>query len=800
MGKNKSFTGRRSALNQKRMKNRNTLLTLVAWLAAFVWSQAEAQTARITGVVVDAANEEPLIGASAYIEQLKTGEVTNRNGDFTLNGLRAGTYTVRFDYMGYESHTERLTLREGETRRLRVRLQAEAKSLSEVVITAKSEARQLREQAMPIAVISMNQLAGTVAGVADILAKTVGVTLRSSGGVGGATRLSVRGLEGKRIGFFIDESPMNDNSDFIDINDIPVDMIDRIEIYKGVVPAKFGGTAMGGAVNLVLKEYPARYADISYSIESFNTHKIQSVLKRNLKNKGIVFGIGGGYTYSDNNYTMESPYVDGLKIRRDHDAYNKLLLGGSLKAYKWWFDEVEFEPAFANTNHEIQGIESDIRQARTHSRAYILSNKLKKEDFFAPGLDLDMTTAVAYTEYGLVDTAKQWYDWQGNAYPSQSVYGGELGNRYASNSADKKFTILNKLNLEYLLHKQHSLNFNSYFTLANGYPKDDLRELSMGKRVVFDSRMRSWSAGLTYNFRTPTDRFLNSLTARYYLYTMKTRQSNIFGIGEIQDIDLHKSDLGINDALRFRIIPDLMAKLSAGYDVRIPSETELLGDGYTISPSENLLPERNTSVNVGLLYDLTGKAASNLQIEVNGFYMYLQDMIRFTKGIIGAQYQNFGEMRTLGVEAEVKADITPWLYGYVNATFQDLRDVREHDEGSSLPNPTKGLRMPNIPYLMGNAGLEFHRENLFGGRGQNTRLFSDLSFVEEYLYDFEMAANQRRIPRSTTIDLGLEHSFFNNSLYLSAKIKNLTDARVLSEFNRPLPGRSFGVKLRYVFK
>ena len=175
-------------------------------------------------------------------------------------------------------------------------------------------------------------------------------------------------------------------------------------------------------------------------------------------------------------------------------------------------------------------------------------------------------------------------------------------------------------------------------------------------------------------------------------------------------------------------------------------------------------------------------------------------MIRYTKGILGAQYQNFGEMRTMGVEAEVKADITPWLYGYANATLQDLRDVREHDEGSSLPNPTKGLRMPNIPYLMGNAGLEFHKENLFGGRGQNTRLFSDLSFVEEYLYDFEMAADQRRIPRSTTVDLGLEHSFFNNSLFLSAKIKNLTDARVLSEFNRPLPGRSFGVKVRYVFK
>ena len=782
------------------MKKRNTVWMLLACLATFAWGQVGAQTARITGVVIDAANSEPLIGASAFIEQLKTGEVTDAKGNFSIQNLRAGTYTIRFDYMGYASHTERVTLRDGETRRIKVGLDPESKSLSEVIVTAKSEARQLREQAMPISVISMNQLSGTVAGIADILSKTVGVTLRSSGGVGGATRLSVRGLEGKRIGFFIDETPMNDNSDFIDINDIPIDMIDRIEIYKGVVPAKFGGSAMGGAVNLVLKEYPSRYADFSYTLESFNTHKVQTVLKRNLKQQGLVFGIGGGYTYSDNNYTMLSPYVDNLKIRRNHDGFRKLLLGGSIKAYKWWFDKVEFEPAFALTKHQIQGIERDIRQAETHSMLFALSNKLEKKDFLAPGLDLDMTSAAAFTSYGLVDTAKQWYDWQGNAYPTPSIYGGELGNRHASLSSDKKFTFVNKLNLEYTLHKQHGLNFNSLFTLANGHPKDDLRELSLGKQVVFDSRMRSWSAGLTYNFRTPKDRFLNSLTVRYYLYTMKTRQANIFGVGEVHDVDINKSDVGINDALRFRILPDLMAKISAGYDVRIPSETELLGDGYMVSPAENLLPERNASLNAGFLFDLTGRSASNLQIEINGFYMYLQDMIRYTKGIIGAQYQNFGEMRTIGVEAEIKADVTPWLYGYANATFQDLRDVREHDEGSSIPNPTKGLRMPNIPYFMGNAGLEFHKENLFGGRGQNTRLFGDLSFVEEYLYDFEMAADQRRIPRSTTVDLGLEHSFFNNSLFLSAKIKNLTDARVLSEFNRPLPGRSFGVKVRYVFK
>ncbi len=499
------------------------------------------QTAIIKGIVVDANNEEPLVGANIYVEQTKRGETTGNNGGFYINGLSAGSYDLTISYMGYHTQTEKVTLRAGETRKITVRLKEEFKSLGEVTVTAKSEARRLREQAMPISVISMSQLQGTVNSVADILTKTVGVTLRSSGGVGGVSRVSVRGLEGKRIGFFIDGTPMNDNSDFIDINDIPVDMIDYIEIYKGVVPAKFGGSAMGGAVNIVIKEYPDRYADVSYSIESFNTHKTQLVAKRNLKEKGIIFGIGGGYTYSDNNYVMESPYIDGLKIKRNHDQFKKWILGGSFRARKWWFDEVEIEPIILRTDRQIQGIETDIRSAAIRSQVFGLANKLEKKDLFVEGLDFEMSTSVVYSIYNLIDTAKVWYDWYGNSYPTSSPYGGELGNRYASNSDDRKFVVLHKLNLEYLLHKQHSLNLNSLFTLANGYPNDELRTLSLGKQTMFDSRMRSLVGGLTYDFRSRDEKFLNSLTGRYYLYTMNTRQADVY-TGNIHSVHTNKNN------------------------------------------------------------------------------------------------------------------------------------------------------------------------------------------------------------------------------------------------------------------
>lgn len=755
----------------------------------------------IIGTVYDVNDNSPLAGATVYIEELEKGVISDNEGVFRITDIPDGTYTLKVQFLGYRPQEKTVRTDKGN-RSNDIGLKPESLSLSEVIISEKSQARLLREQAMPVSVISMQQLQGTVSDIQSILARTVGVTIRASGGMGSTSRLSVRGLEGKRIGFFIDETPMADQSDFLDLNDIPIDMIDRIEIYKGVVPAKFGGSAMGGAVNIVIKEYPDHYADVSYQRESYNTNRFQTVLKKNDRKHGLVYGVGGGINYADNDYVMESPYIKGLKIKRDHDTYKKVLMGGSMKAHNWWFDEVELEPVYLRTYHEIQGIDTDIRHAHTKSDGFLLNFKLEKDDFFLEGLDFDMSTAVAYTRYHMTDTAKTYYDWTGQGYPTPSVYGGEItNNRFASDSDNRKLTLLNKLYIEYLINKRNSLIFNSVLQTADGRPSDDLKILSLGKKVDFDSRMRSWVVGLTYDYRSLDQRFLNSLTGRYYWYGMDTRYQNVYVNVPSEPITLRKTSWGYSEAMRYRITPGLMAKLSGGYDVRIPAENELLGDGATITPARDLLPERNLSANAGLLYDLTGIHPSNLQIEVNGFYMHVDDMIRFVKGILGAQYQNFGQMRTLGIEAEVKADMLPCLYGYVNATYQDLRDTREHEAGTEMPNPTKGKRMPNIPYLMSNAGLEFHKENLFGGTGQNTRLFADMSFIEEYFYDFELTRNEkRRIPRSLTFDLGFEHSFFDQRLYISGSIKNVADATVISEYNCPLPGRTLGLKLRYILR
>ena len=576
-------------------------------------------------------------------------------------------------------------------------------------------------------------------------------------------------------------------------------MIERIEVYKGIVPAKFGGSAIGGAVNLVIKEYPAKYIDLNYSLQSYNTHNINTVIKRNNPDCGYEFGGGGSYTYSDNNYTMKSPFIDGLTIKRDHDAYQNIVIGGGFKSKKWWFDEVRFEPAFTQTKKEIQGIQQNIQHATTSSDAYIISNHLEKEDFFINGLDFEFDIGYVYTKSTFIDTAMQRYNFDGSTYAAATTLGGEIGTN-PNDAHNKKHTILQKTNFNYVINETSSLNLNAVYNYAHGIPKDELKDKALGYQTNYGSTMNSLVIGLNYEQNLFNQKLTNSLSAKYYYYNISSTLVDLYS-NEASPLNSRKQDYGISDAIRYRFSRDFLIKASLAYDVRLPSEEELLGDGFLIMPSESLEPERNASINIGAMYSHTNRKKNDFQIEFNLFYMQLTNMIRYTGGTLQSQYLNFGEMRTLGADLDIKYNLSRYIYLFGNATYQDLRDTRETEPGTTVANPTKGDRIPNIPYLYANAGIEIHKENLFGGKNQNSKFWVESSFVEEYFYDFEQSIYQdRRIPRALSYNMGIEHSFKNNNASIAFQINNITDETLLSEFNRPLPGRTAGIKLRYIIR
>ena len=675
-------------------------------------------------------------------------------------------------------------------------------AMKEVTVTARSEIRKLRESAMPISVIGQRQLQGTASNINDVLARTVGVTVRNTGGLGSASRISLRGLEGKRMGMYVDETPMSQLSNFVALNDIPTNMIERIEVYKGIVPYKFGGSALGGAVNVVTKEYPPVYLDFSYELGSFNTHQVSTVFKRTDKKSGLQFGIGGAFSFSKNNYKMTLGNLDNRTVERDHDKFNKVMAGMSVKATKWWFDEVKWELIFLKTRQEIQGIDLDVREAYNHSVSGLTTLALKRKNFFLDGLDFDFDIGYFIGRYGLNDKASNRYDWDGNKLPAVSPYGGEQNN-FPSDGRNRSNELTSKLNLGYTIDKHHGINLNVYFDRNSLHPNDSLMDKALGFQSNFPSKMKTLTTGLSYDLTLFDGRFQNAFTFKNFIFSSHSRSIDVYSVRAPEPVKVFKSYFGFSDAFRYKFTDDLMLKGSFNSEVRIPTSEELIGNGYSILASPALKPERTSGVNLGMLYRHLKQDGGLVEIELNGFYNQLKDMIRFTPDMIPtmARYRNFGSVRTRGVELDVKGDVCPVLYLYANGTYQDLRDVRKLTPGTTVENPTYMKRIPNVPYLLANFGAEFHKENLFGGKEQNTRFLFDASYVHTYYYDFEVSRYQdKKIPSALTMDAAIEHSFKNDQWVLTFKVKNLTNRRVVSEFNRPLPGRYIGVKVRYLLK
>lgn len=780
-----------------RLHGKRLRLALLCLLCTLTIS---AQKAIVYGQITDDKTGEPIAGAGVSIAKDGKGMVADANGRYTLNIQGRQQVRLNFQYLGYKTESREIALRDSVC--CNIRLKPVDNVLDEVTVTTRSEMRKLRESAMPISVIGQRQLQGTASNINDVLARTVGVTVRNTGGMGSASRISVRGLEGKRMGMYIDETPMSQLSNFVALNDIPTNMIERIEVYKGIVPYKFGGSALGGAVNVVTKEYPPIYLDFSYEIGSFNTHQVSSVLKRTNRKSGLQFGVGGVVSYAKNNYKMTLANLDGRIVERDHDRFNKIMGGMSVKATQWWFDEMKWELIFMKTRQEIQGIDLNVREAYNHSTNYVTALTLKRNNFFLDGLDFDFNAGYIIGKYGLCDKAEHRYDWDGKVLPPVSSFGGEQNN-FASDGNNRSNELTAKLNMGYTIDMHHALNLNIYADHNSLHPNDSLMDKSLGFRANFPSKMKTLTVGLSYDLTLFDGRFQNAFTLKEFLFSSRSRSIDIYSVKEPQPVKTSKNYIGFSNAMRYKFTNDLMLKASFNSEVRIPTSEELIGNGYSILASPALRPERTSGVNLGLLYRHIKADGGLIEVELNGFYNQLEDMIRFTPDMIPtmARYRNFGSVRTKGVELEAKGDICPLLYLYANGTYQDLRDVRKTIPGTEVENPTRNKRIPNVPYLLANFGAELHKENLFGGSGQNTRLLFDASYIHQYFYDFEVSKYQeRKIPTSMTMDAALEHSFCNDRWTITFKVKNLTDRRIVSELNRPLPGRYIGLKVRYLFK
>lgn len=214
------------------------LLNLILFL--FILSfQSLAQEYSISGRVKDGENGEDLIGALIYIKE-GGGAVTNAYGFYSIS-LPKGTYTLKYTYLGFESVEKTIVLDANKT--LNIELVKGAKQIADVTITAKAEESKVENKKISVVKMEMEQIKEipVVFGEVDVL-KTITLLPGIQSGGEASSGINVRGGGQDQNLILLDEATVYNASHLLGFFSVfNGDAIKDLEVYKGGIPAKYGG-------------------------------------------------------------------------------------------------------------------------------------------------------------------------------------------------------------------------------------------------------------------------------------------------------------------------------------------------------------------------------------------------------------------------------------------------------------------------------------------------------------------------------------------------------------------------------
>ncbi|HIZ90741.1 MAG TPA: carboxypeptidase-like regulatory domain-containing protein, partial [Candidatus Bacteroides merdavium] len=249
-----------------------TNIRFIALLAGILLCHLDIQgqvKIRLSGKVTDHEGN-PVEQATIAIENSSTGCYSNTEGTYELM-VTPGRHVIVVSFVGYETLKTPLHINRPMTQDFR--LKESNVGLGTVEVYGKSQTQKLKEGVFAVNALDVKALTSSLNDLNGLMNRTTGIKVREEGGVGSDFDLSINGLSGNSVRYFLDGMPLDSKGSGMSLANLPVGIIDRIEVYKGVVPAHLGTDALGGAINIVTKQEKKNYLDASYGIGSFHTHK-----------------------------------------------------------------------------------------------------------------------------------------------------------------------------------------------------------------------------------------------------------------------------------------------------------------------------------------------------------------------------------------------------------------------------------------------------------------------------------------------------------------------------------------------
>lgn len=766
-----------------------------------------AQRATIYGTV-RSAEGEALPGATISVKENAAGTFSDQNGKFRIEKLRAGKLSVLVSFLGYQSQNQNITVKDGDEQRVDFKLSANATDLEEASVIGLSETREAGKLAFNITAIDAKQLHNTTLDLSNVLDRVSGVRVRETGGVGSNFNFSLNGFTGRQVKFFIDGIPMDNFGSSFQLNNIPVNLADRVEIYKGVVPIALGSDALGGAVNIITNPNRRNYLDVSYSYGSFNTHR-SAVNAGITTQNGLTFQLNAFQNYSDNNYWVDVDVVPDLntglsvpmRVRRFHDKYrNETVIAQVGVVNKPFADRLlvgitlgqnEADIQTGNRMYEVYGERS------RHGNIVMPSIKYSKKDLFTKGLSLAFNGNFNLGREASVDTAFKQYNWLGEFIykgNNPNVPGGEVSRMYY------KFRNNNGLlnaTLSYQLGEKHAFTLNNTYNTFNRKGEDVLDPDNLDNKQP--KRTSKNVIGLAYRYDV-SSKWNTTLFVKEYV--QKSVSHNVLDSQYyVQENTFSKQGYGF--ATTYFLRPQLQLKGSYEKSYRLPENEELFGDVVNLASNYNLRPESSHNFNIGVNYTATLHKVHNFYIDANVIYRSASDFIRpslyssFGRAI--QQMVNLRDVTNSGVDGEIRYSYRRLFSAGVNVTYQNIRNNTKFEGQSATVSPVYRDRIPNMPYLFGNANASLFFKNV-GGEGNTLTIGYNLLYVHEFYLRWPSqgaAGSKLTVPEQVAHDASVVYSLAGGRYNIAVECRNIADATLYDNFSLQKPSRSFNVKLRY---
>lgn len=595
--------------------------------------------------------------------------------------------------------------------------------------------------------------------VADAVGDTVGVSVRRYGGLGAFSTLSIRGSSANQVSVYLDGVPLSRaHNEVVNLADLPLDSLERIEVYRGTTPLSLGAAGIGGIVNLIPKapsQTPYTHATAGYG--SFTTRKF-ALTHMQLAGGFQTFanvtmmGSAGNFRFRSDNDTPLNPF-DDREVTRVHNSFDSV--AALFRARRTW----------GNASH------LDLLQ-ETFWKTAELPGRGANPSLHATSERLRLLQAVRWRTGGWpgnnTDTMVQ-----GFVTFERSFFRDPFGELGAGQQQRRDDTLVGGGNASVTSYLT-STQVLSWFVETSGeafLPENSAVNAPVEPEA---SRWRA-TAGVQHQWSLWHDRLRAVPTLRFEW--LRDRSSSAFrDFGRqlpriARDEGLWNPMLG----LEWNVTEGFSVRGNLARVERAPNFTELFGNTGSVIGNPALVPERAWNRDLGVRFE---RMFPDLDLRLAGEYAYFNNdvdrLIVFVQRSAAIfKPENIGRARLRGHEAGMRWEWRQrWLLD-TNLTWQEPENRSPAAGGIYL-----GKRLPGRPrtewYLRASSRY-----------GRITPYY-ELNYVSGNFLD---QANFDRVPSRTIHTVGLTAQVaWGFAVGLQAR--NLTDNQVSDVGGFPLPGRA----------